>query len=133
MIKVSQTTCKPITGDCLAACIASILECDIEKLPNPYDGNWWHTWHEFLKPHGVALLSKGRSAYYWDTYWIGVVPSLNHKGRHHAVVMHSDQLVHDPNVPPAKVYEQVSYKDCVDGYTLVLSDAGLLRRSSLYA
>ena len=130
MIKVNQTLLGK-GGNCLAACIASILECDIERLPNYHDGSWFWDWEKFLEPHGIALL--GNASYYWNSYWIGVVPSLNNDGRHHAVVMLDNKLAHDPNTPPSKVYTEASYKDCDDGYIIVLSNAGLFRRSSLYA
>ena len=134
MIKVSQTIHAPYSGDCLAACIASILECDLAKLPNPQGDNWWMEWCDFLSKHGVRLLGKGRSLYYWESYWIGVLPSLNFPGRTHAVVMFNDSLVHDPNTPPANLYpDTTTYEQCTDGYVMTLSDAGLYRRSSLYA
>src|SRR5688572_4932278 len=85
MIKVSQTITEAGKGNCWAACIASILECDLDKLPNYHESNWFWEWMRFLEQHGVALLGKGSSAYYWNTYWIGIVPSLNNEGKRHAV------------------------------------------------
>jgi hypothetical protein len=132
MIKVSQTITEAGRGDCLPACLASILECDLDRLPNYHDENWWMDWHNFLKTHGLNLISKGRSAFFWDSYWIGIVPSLNFEGKQHAVVMCDNELAHDPNIPPSKSYTELTYNDCVDGYTVILSDAGLFRRSNLY-
>jgi hypothetical protein len=135
VVKVTQTITTPGNGNCFAACVASILECDLDRLPNPHGDNWFGQWHEFLKPHGLRMLGKNNSLYYWESYWIGLVDSLNNEGRGHAVVMLDDSLAHDPNegLPDSKVYEQVSYKQCYDGYGLILSDAGLFRRSNLYA
>lgn len=132
MRKVSQTISSAGNGDCLAACIASILECSLDRLPNPCGDNWWSEWTKFLAGHGLRILGKGRSLYYWDSYWIGVVASLNFEGRNHAVVMYDNRLVHDPNISSAKRYTELNYRDCVDGYSLILSDTGLFRKSNLW-
>lgn len=55
MIPIEQTDLRVPGGNCFAACVASILELPIERLPN-YNAhnsgsdNWFGLWNEWLKP-----------------------------------------------------------------------------------
>lgn len=62
MIKVHQTV-RGARGNCFAACVASILETDIEEMPEylgadgtPLTQNWLSIWNEFLGPLGLGLV-----------------------------------------------------------------------------
>jgi hypothetical protein len=58
MIKVEQTLLAPPEGNCFAACVASILELPIDKVPNyrSEGAGWWYEWQKWLKPRNLALL-----------------------------------------------------------------------------
>jgi hypothetical protein len=86
----------------------------------------------FLEGVGILLLGPGRhKKVWWDSYWIGIVPSVNNVGRFHAVVMNGRDLAWDPNIE--NKLAEVSIEDVVNAYLLVLSDMSLLRKSGLCA
>lgn len=62
MIGVYQTV-RGARGNCFAACVASILEIDIEATPEyldekgmPLYPGWLAVWNEFLRPLGLGLV-----------------------------------------------------------------------------
>lgn len=59
MKPVYQTRDNPIDGNCLAACLASIFEDDINSYPEvPNDHTWCDVMNEYLlKSHGVYMVS----------------------------------------------------------------------------
>lgn len=105
MIAVRQTIPAPPHGDCLRACIASLLEAPINVLPNPISEKWAEEWGEFLEGMGfsyieIDLTDCGQCWWHLadDQYWIASVPSLNHEGYLHSVVMRGGALAHDPSL-----------------------------------
>lgn len=111
MIEVQQTILKPPTGNCHAACIASILELPLRAVPSLYDGAdadgydrdaAYKRQHDWLHGLGLNLLyveCTADSAEKWpgwcpDGYWIAThePPSkLNH-----STVWLGDTLAWDP-------------------------------------
>lgn len=99
MKPVTQRVLHPPMGDCMAACIASILELDLAVIPNFHGDGWWNNWNDWLSEHhGLRL--------YWLEPWVGgyppshyiaVGPSPRDPEIHHAVVMFTDEVVHDPH------------------------------------
>jgi len=58
MIEVEQTTFAPPHGDCLAACIASILELPLADVPNlGCSTEWWQDTRDWLKPRNLDWLN----------------------------------------------------------------------------
>lgn len=57
MKETYQTKDNPINGNCLAACLASIFEDDIDSYPElPNDHTWAKIMNEYLiKTHGVYM------------------------------------------------------------------------------
>lgn len=104
-------------GDCLRACLCSILE-----IPNSRDlpataGNptWFSDWWSLLGRFGLALRYE-REACWGTGYWIASVPSLNFDGVTHAIVMHGSEVAFDPST--RKTYaagESLLGKDIVKG------------------
>lgn len=113
MRPVTQTRFGWPEGNCLMACVASILEVDLEALPDLYeaqqereDGSWWNALHEALKERGWSCVYVG-----WDTdiaapqgYAIAGGDSpredvVNDKGENagHTVVVKDGRVVHDPH------------------------------------
>jgi hypothetical protein len=89
-------------GDCLPACIASLLELDIADVAIPHndDVHWWDATQAALEPHGFNIVVADAEYWPWGT-WIAAVPSLNltkpdGSPENHVVVMRGDELIHDP-------------------------------------
>lgn len=92
-----------VFGDCLRACIASLLDLEADSVPHfMYDGCsgevGWARVNSFLAPRGLALM------------WIEVAPGgelgveayhmlagLNGYGDQHVVIAHSMEPVHNPD------------------------------------
>lgn len=55
MKPVEQTITEGPEADCLRACIASILEMQIERVPN-YHTNWLKLYNDWLLPTGLTLV-----------------------------------------------------------------------------
>lgn len=55
MKPVEQTIIELGQGNCVAACIASILELPIDRLPNFHGGGWHHRWADWLEPANLTL------------------------------------------------------------------------------
>lgn len=90
-------------GNCLTACVASILELPIEAVPNfiEYDkgnGEYIEVFNDFLGQYGYQALTL--FLLHLDKTWI---PSGYHliyghtaAGNKHAVVGYQGKIVHDP-------------------------------------
>ncbi|MFA5790752.1 MAG: hypothetical protein WC976_06800 [Caldisericia bacterium] len=101
MKKVFQTI-HGESGNCLAACLCSILELDIKDVPNFCEkGNgWFQDCNNFLRKFNLGLLaidhnviSRTQSDY--DYHYI--VQGKSPRGFYHAVVYHKNKMVHDPH------------------------------------
>jgi hypothetical protein len=99
MIEVTQTELGADNprGNCLAACLASILELPIDAVPDFYEceqagRNWFIVLTEFLATRGLQPVEGGQR----DRHHIGVgaSPRSSHS---HAVVMLGDKIVWDPH------------------------------------
>jgi hypothetical protein len=105
-------------GNCLAACIASLLECAIEDVPQP-------TAEEHADPYWTAynarldawLAARGlyRLRIYGDAdveaipagaYWIA--SGLSPRDKHHATVWRGGELAHDPHPSRAGILDIVA-------------------------
>lgn len=101
MIPVFQTVVGYPRGNCQAAALASIMEVDLNEIPDPVD----EPWDGRCQAHASWLLSRG---FYMLTfpagdngipipgYSIAAVPSQKFEGIQHAVVMFDGRIVHDP-------------------------------------
>jgi len=107
MIPVFQSIHDKGKGDCLRACVASLLELEIEQVPHfiRYE-NWHAAFCYFLAGFGIQFngtgrLHKGRLPELEDTVTgllIATVPSLNFDDTNHVVLMDVEgYVVHDPS------------------------------------
>lgn len=108
MIPVVQTDTTPGTGNCLAACIASILELPLEEVPNPHTPDWQAIWRDWLRRRGLSLLtweipedytswSEEELRAHLPGYCMVAVDSPRFAGKLHSVVTFDGQVVHDPH------------------------------------
>lgn len=113
MTPQNLTISSPKNGDCLRACVASLLDMDIKKVPNfvangrGNNGKWFNHpkrgLYNFLLNHGyeyygyAPAIKAISSCNGIDGYFIGVVDSVNFKGSTHAVIFKGMKLAHDPS------------------------------------
>lgn len=113
-------------GDCLPACLASLLEVGISDVAIPHsdDVHWWDATQAALDPHGYYLVIA--DVEFWPGgWWIAAVPSLNLVKAdgtpcNHVVVMRDGALAHDPALN--KRYEvgtPIDKLNIIEGYVLV--------------
>jgi hypothetical protein len=96
-------------GNCMSACLASILEVPLATVPNFYElagegvGEWWAAVRAWLKPFGFGVITLTfTDAAQWDQlcldgYHIVSGASPRIEGSFHATVWHGGRMVHDPH------------------------------------
>lgn len=97
-------------GNCLAACIASILEIDINEIPDLPDepaGEWFLIINEFLNPRGYYYLTVDVLDDRMPILGYHIMQGMTKKG-YHAVVGKNKIVVHDPT-GTIKELSDVSY------------------------
>lgn len=90
-------------GDCVRACITSILGLPLDAVDNVHGDGWWDRLRGELHRHGyeIAILDI-QAEPPADAYWIATLPSLNlgpgrdGKPSDHCVVARGYTLIHDP-------------------------------------
>lgn len=98
-------------GNCFAACIASLLECSLDEVPQPTAedredwADYWTRVAEFLRLRGFHMVD-GKAKAFWSTesaldtpfsgYWIASGPSPRGPWNHSIVVRGAD-MAHDPH------------------------------------
>lgn len=103
MKAVKQTKFGNPEGNCLAACIASLLECDLDEVPNQAtakrDGkHWFDLYNDFLRDRGLGLVLVDTPVPVCvpkDCYYIASGQSA--RGLMHSVIHLNGELVHDPH------------------------------------
>lgn len=117
MVPVAQTKLsdneKSIHGNCLAACVASLFEIQIDEVPAweemGNDGSWGDSFIKFIESRGYAyegLIAPRSSSWLKDVlsisngidgYFIvgGKSPRMNRRG--HAVIYKDGVMIHDPH------------------------------------
>jgi hypothetical protein len=107
-MKPVMQTVTGTSGNCMAACLASILELPIEAVPNfcdagPDDTDYWNACRAFLRQFGLGIMTLTfTDRAQWTQLRVGgyqIVsgPSPRIEGMHHATVWHRGQMVHDPH------------------------------------
>lgn len=129
MRKVNQKTISPIDGDCLGACIASILELDEYPVATT---NWLDFWNEFLEPRNMQIIEYPFGSFPVPIgYAILVVRSAVFPGSRHAVVFHGDgydgKIVHNPN-PVDKRGVKIDRADWLSFKVFALIDASKTKK-----
>ncbi len=88
-------------GNCMAACLASVFELELEDVPALVDdGNWYQNIQDWLKPRNLCLVPveyfKGPVPWAsWGFALIGTKSPRIEGG--HLVVSKGNEVVHDPH------------------------------------
>lgn len=91
-------------GDCVPACIASILGLPLNAIANTHGEGWWDRLQEEVAKHGYCLAQLDVQLEPPPGYWIAAVPSLNlpadpdGKEAWHSVIARGYDLIHDPGL-----------------------------------
>ena len=119
MKPVNQTKFGYPEGNCLMACVASILEVDLDALPDLFeecctplddgegvtwdDGNWWDVLQQSVRAHGWEAVYRGdHPEQHPGGYAIAGGPggrAFDEQGEDvgHCVVYVDGEMVHDPH------------------------------------
>ena len=94
-------------GDCMRACVASVLELPIEEVPHFTDGDredWIKGYLRFLHDHEWLLYGRGGIGGPHPEigkdecpYYFAIGPSPRKGSHNHMVVCHKGEVVHDPH------------------------------------
>lgn len=104
MKPVMQTKLGSPGGNCFPACVASLIELDIDDVPDfcnndDEDYDWAPDLSEWLRPRGldcaVTTVLDGGFPKYWRLYWIA--GGQTETGAWHCVVYRGQEPVHDPH------------------------------------
>jgi hypothetical protein len=108
--------------DCLRSCVAVALglsAAEVSDAPaGPVEGHRWAAW---AAKRGLTMLRTTRLGPPWPEWWIAGVELPDGAGKH-AVVMHRDTLVHDPD-PMRAIARLGGTISLVDGLTFVPAGA----------
>lgn len=106
MLKVPQTIDDGVKGNCMAACVASILELSIDDVPNYHGYNWWNRWIAWGRRQGINFtcywIDEMKDVWCPVSFWIAGPDSPRLKKPDgtpikHAVVVNKGKLVWDPH------------------------------------
>lgn len=110
MKPVDQSIFKAPGGDCMAACVASILELPLEAVPNPQSDEWYKEWDAFLLPLNLRLIYFRPQEEGWAPPGYSILAGKSPRGDwDHAVVCYDGRIVHDPYPGRAGVTSVVDY------------------------
>lgn len=128
MKKVDQTIVCHKKGNCQQAAIASLLELEIDEVPNFNldQENFWEILWDFMRDQGYddiswehpndktpSLIDRLKFDGGWDGCFPATVTSQTFEGGFHAVLIDSDlNVVHDPN--PNKLALKCKPEDIVN-------------------
>jgi len=106
---------QPGLTDCYRACIASLLELDISKVP---DFTWYDDAREFCVGLGFDLvyLPWDKSDRIYNTKFLAIAvgpTSQTPDDWFHAVIVQNGEVVHDPNPEPADFVDSPEYYLCL--------------------
>ena len=93
-----QTILDGVDGNCLAACIASLLDVDVDDVPNPRD-DWWNDVNKWLREnHACEMMNITFNENHMPSVpMIAVGDSPNYPGKYHAVLWKGKSMIFDPS------------------------------------
>jgi hypothetical protein len=100
VIPVDQTIFGAPAGNCLAACVASLLHLDIADVPNVCEdgAGWVERLADWLQPRGLVPLAFGGPPPSGFADALCIVSGQSPRGPWlHATVWRGDKMVHDPH------------------------------------
>jgi hypothetical protein len=92
-----------LPGNCLSACVASILDLPIESVPlfveksDPCDGVWSERLDAWLQQRGLRALILPASVVFVPPLGFYILYGRSVKNHEHAVVAKDNSIVHDPH------------------------------------
>jgi hypothetical protein len=105
MIPVDQTVMGKM-GNCMAACIASVLEIPLEEVPECHGGVWVQRHMDWLAERNLQLVNMpitsdrrketGEAYFFYYGYCLLTAKSPRTEG-YHCVVVKDGAIVHDPH------------------------------------
>ena len=99
---IKQTIAGQGRGNCFGACIASLLEVDIDEIPSLTKDqhiDWVNIMNRYLATKGYYMVHKkpdGNFEFELEGPVIGVVPSTNFEDQLHAVIWYDGTIIWDP-------------------------------------
>lgn len=96
------TAPKPERGDCVPACLTSLLGLPLHAIANSHEPDWFEHFQRELAAYGWSIVEVGATVPCPPGLWIATVPALidglNEDGSKplHAIVVQGDRVVHDP-------------------------------------
>lgn len=101
MIPVKQTDTTSETGNCFAACLASILEVPLGIMNMPVGGldaeTWGPAWDAFLAKYNLGISCFTPGGRPPRGYAIAGIKSPRFPDTLHAVVAYNGRIIHDPH------------------------------------
>lgn len=101
---VMQTKFGYPDGNCLAACLASIFEIDIEDIPDfGYDKHWWKRFRDWMLERFKLNIVNLRVSPDLNTDWVllpegyYIANGKSPRGLMHSVVCKDEDFAHDPH------------------------------------
>ncbi len=98
MTPVDQTTFGHPGGNCFSACIASVLELELDDVPYFMDvEDWFDKFTKWLKPRGFfpMMFNAKDNPGWWPDGW-AIAGGQSPRGSH-SVVTYRDKIKHDPH------------------------------------
>lgn len=100
MTPVDQTRFGAPHGNCWAACVASILGCDIDDVPPRVSENryafWWQDYLAWLRTRGLTMAIVEDEQFALDDVH-RIASGMGPRGLRHAVVWRGGEVAHDPH------------------------------------
>ena len=121
-------------GDCVRACITSLLGLPIDAAENVQGDDWWGRWQDFVGGYGFELTVIYPKQMFAPPagLWLCVVPSLALDGNH-CVIAKGTTLFHDPGMKRRYTTDEWAalWQDerVLEGWLLVPLDPAVLRES----
>jgi hypothetical protein len=102
-MKFINQTVFNFNGNCLEACLASILHLKLDQVPSFSKNSWHKECNEWLQLFGLGLITvnvckKGMKILFetFKGYVIGVGTRKGSNGVDHAVILYEGKIIHDP-------------------------------------
>jgi hypothetical protein len=86
-----------VIGNCISACVASILEIPIEGVPFFFDEHWWPRFLEWLGDRGFTATAIAGDVTPPPGFTMALGPSTRLESSGHACVAFDGVVVHDPH------------------------------------
>ena len=97
-----KQTCFGESGNCMSACLATIMGLSIDDVPNFFEvsnthDEWWKAVHDWLETYGYGLCTVDFSAE-WMARKRGyvIVSGVSERDLFHATIWKDGEFVHDP-------------------------------------